>query len=176
MLCPNCQTKMEKTIFYGVEVDYCPKCLGLWFDYDELRQAKDEKDKDLNWLDIDLWKEETDFKIKKGIKLCPKCSVPLYEVRYGDSDVMVDVCNLCKGIWLDRGEFRKIIDYLRRKGHYEIINHYFRDLIGEAGEVFSGPEGFKSELGDFLVLLKMLNYKFLVHHPSLSKLIFNLPG
>ena len=43
----------------GVEVDYCPVCLGTWFDEDELRQAKDSKDKNLNWLDIDLWEDKT---------------------------------------------------------------------------------------------------------------------
>ena len=54
MLCPICKIELEKAIFYGVEVDYCPRCLGVWFEEDELRLAKDEKDKNLNWLDVDL--------------------------------------------------------------------------------------------------------------------------
>jgi len=176
MFCPFCKKeKFKKSIFYNTEVDYCPRCLGLWFEEDELRQAKDETDKDLNWLDIDLWKEKKKFRISKKEILCPSCSVPLYCVRYGDSQVEVDVCNLCKGVWLDRGEFKKIIEYLKDKGDDEILKNYFKNLIQEGWEIFEGPEEFKSELGDFLSILKVLNYKFLKNHPTISKLILGLP-
>ncbi|MCD6500565.1 zf-TFIIB domain-containing protein [bacterium] len=175
MNCPLCKTELKKAIFYQTEVDYCPNCLGLWFEKDELREAKDEKDKNLNWLDIDLWKDETKFKISKGKKLCPSCSMPLYEINYGDSGVKVDVCNLCQGIWLDRGEFKKIIDYLKNRGKKEILENYFKNLIAEGVEVFTGPETFKSELVDFLTILKLLNYKFATQHPTITKIISGLP-
>jgi Zn-finger nucleic acid-binding protein len=175
MTCPLCKTELKKAVFYGVEVDYCPQCLGLWFEQDELRQAKDEKDKNLNWLDIDLWKEEAKFKISQGKKICPACQVPLYEVRYGDSQVRVDLCNLCQGIWLDRGEFKKIIEYLKEKGKEEVLRNYFKNLIEEGIEIFTGPETFREEIGDFLTILKLLNYKFLTQHPALSKIISALP-
>ena len=45
MTCPICKVNFKKAVFYGVEIDYCPQCLGLWFEEDELREAKDEKDK-----------------------------------------------------------------------------------------------------------------------------------
>ncbi len=175
MHCPLCKVNLEKAVFYGVEVDYCPRCLGLWFEKDELRQAKDEKDKNLNWLDIDLWKEKGKFKISPGKKLCPSCQVPLYEVCYGDSNVKVDFCDLCGGIWLDRGEFKKIIGYLREKGKEEILKNYFKNLIEEGMEIFTGPETFREELGDFLTVLKLLNYKFATQHQLLSKIISALP-
>lgn len=176
MTCPNCKTTdLKKEIFCGTEVDYCPKCLGLWFDRDELRQAKDEKDKNLNWLDIDLWQDKGKFRISEGEKLCPKCAMPLYEVNYGDSKVKVDLCNLCFGIWLERGEFRKIINYLRKRGKYEISQNYFKNLVEEASEVFSGPETFREELADFLTVLKLLTYKFASQHPIISKIISMLP-
>lgn len=176
MKCPICKNiNMEKVLFFNTEVDYCPRCLGLWFEEDELRQAKDEKDKDLNWLDIDLWKEKGKFKVEVGNKICPKCSVPLYEVLYGDSDVKVSVCNMCKGIFLERGEFKRIIDYLKNKEKEEVLYNYFKNLIEEGKEVFSGPETFKEELKDFFSLLKLLNYKLRVQHPVLSGLISMLP-
>ena len=166
---------MEKVIFYGTEVDYCPQCLGIWLEKDELRQAKDEKDKDLRWLDIDLWKDKTKFKISQIQKYCPVCSVPLYSVKYTDSEIQVDLCNLCQGIWLDRGEFKKITDYLKEKGQEEILKNYFKNLIKEATEIFTGPETFRSELADFLAVLKLLNYKFIAQHPTISKIILGLP-
>jgi len=68
MKCPNCKKPLERTIFYNVEVNYCPICLGMWFEKDELRWAKDAKDRNLRWLDIDLWKEKSKFKISPGQK------------------------------------------------------------------------------------------------------------
>ena len=175
MNCPSCKTGLKKAVFYNTEVDYCPKCLGLWFEQDELREAKDVKDEDLNWLDIDLWKEETKFKISQTQKICPVCQVPLYAVTYGDSDIEIDLCNLCQGIWLDRGEFKKVIDYLKEKDKKEILENYFKNLVKEGIEIFTGPETFKSELLDFLTILKLLNYKFATQHPVITKIISELP-
>lgn len=175
MLCPICRQKLEKTIFHNIEADYCPKCFGLWFEEDELRLAKDDKDKDLIWLDVDIWKNETKFKISPGQKLCPACRLPLYEVNYGDSKIAVDVCNLCRGIWLDRGEFKSIIKYLKKRADYEILNNYAKNLFSEAAEVFIGPETLREEILDFTAILKLLKYKFAVQHPKISEIIAKLP-
>jgi len=175
MFCPRCRKKLEKAIFYNLEVDYCPQCFGMFFEEDELRLAKDARDKNLRWLDIDLWKNKKLFKISYGIRLCPACRLPLYEVYYGDSKIIIDVCNLCQGIWLDRGEFKKLIEYLKEKADYEVLNNYLKNLIEEAWEIFSGPETFKEEVLDFLTILKILNYKFSIQHPHLSQIISNLP-
>lgn len=175
MNCPICKVTLEQSLFHNTEIDYCPKCLGVYFDEGELQYAKDVKDSDLKWLDIDLWKDLAKFKISFGERLCPNCRLPFYEVRYGDSKVIVDVCNLCKGIWLDRGEFKRIISFLKEKADYEILHNYVKNLKEEAFEVFSGPEEFKEELLDFLILLRFLNYKLAAQHPQIAKIISSLP-
>ncbi|MBU0476448.1 zf-TFIIB domain-containing protein [Patescibacteria group bacterium] len=175
MVCPICKRKLKSSIFYNVEVDYCPKCLGVWFGQDELRLAKDERDNNLGWLDIDIWKDRIKFKIVPGIRLCPNCRLPLYEVYYGGSKVIIDVCNLCQGIWLDRGEFKKLIEYLKEKADYEVLNNYVKNLLEEASEVFIGPETLREEVEDFLMILKILNYKFTTQYPDIVKIIAKLP-
>ena len=175
MTCPFCQESLEKTIFYGVEIDYCSKCLGLWFEEDELRLAKDKKDETLNWLDIDLWKYKSKLKISRDSILCPSCRLPLYEVNYGNFRIKVDICSLCHGIWLNRGEFKKIIAYLRKRKDYEVFNNLAKNLVKEFWEVFTGPEPFKEEILDFLTVLKVLNYKFFAQHSTIAKLINSLP-
>lgn len=175
MLCPICKKTLEKSILSGVEVDYCPKCLGLWFEEEELRWAKDNKDRDLRWLDVDLWKDEGKFKISPGQKLCPRDRLPLYETNYGDSNIKVDVCNVCQGVWLDRGEFKKIIQYLEKKADREILNNYLKNLREELWEIFQGPENLKEEVDDLLTILKLFAYKFTTQHPVIAKIISGLP-
>ena len=174
--CPICKNNnLKKEIFHNVEVDYCSDCLGIWFNKNELRWAKDDKDKDLNWMDIDLWEDETKFKISRGERrLCPTCRMPLYEVYYGDSGIIVDVCNLCQGVWLDRKEFLKISEWLKKQADYEVLNNYSANLIKQLGEVFHGPESLKEEMADFLTISKLLNYKLLTQHPIISKMILDL--
>ena len=175
MNCPNDNEKLEKVLFHHVEVDYCPKCLGVWFDKDELRLAKDDKDKNLNWVDVDLWRDKKKFKVSHSNRHCPVCRVSLREVAYDQSKVKIDFCKMCEGIWLDRGEFKQIINYLKRKADYEILHSYTKNLVVELWEVFSGPEKFRSELVDFFTLLKLFNYKFIVRHPYLNMLIDDMP-
>lgn len=36
MLCPHCATELKIADRQGVEIDYCPKCRGVWLDRGEL--------------------------------------------------------------------------------------------------------------------------------------------
>jgi len=174
MECPNDGENLEKVLFHLVEVDYCPKCLGMWFDKDELRRAKDARDRQLNWLDVDLWRDKAKFHVSRGDKHCPVCRAGLMEVKYDESKTKVDFCKMCNGIWLDRGEFKQIINYLKNKSDYEILHSYTKNLVVQLWEVFNGPETFRSELEDFLTLTKLFKYKFETQHPHLTELIENL--
>ena len=171
MECPNDHEQLERILFHQVEVDYCPRCLGVWFDADELRLAKDDKDKQLNWVDVDLWRDKSKFHIFRSDKQCPVDRAGLLEINYDGSKTKVDFCKMCKGVWLDRGEFKQIINYLKNKSDYEILHHYSKNLVLQLWEVFSGPETFREELSDFITLLKLLNYKFVTQHPFLNSLI-----
>ena len=189
MNCPNCKNKKlsEKVKIGDVVIDRCSSCGGLWFEKDELRLAKDKqdqdtrwvdielKDKKLNWLEFELWKDEIKFKAAKDIKFCPHCQTYLNKVNYGDSKVEIDVCGICKGVWVERNEFKKIIKYVKDKANYELLNNYAKNLISETKEIFIGPESIQSEVADLLVLTKLLKYKLLVQYPALIKIFSNMP-
>lgn len=176
MNCPNNHKgEMEKVLFHNVEVDYCPECLGAWFDHEELAHAKNDKDAQLNWLDFDIWRDKAKFTMSPKDRRCPACRIAFVEVAYDNSSVKIDFCKHCRGIWLDRGEFKQIMVYLKKKADYEILHKYTKNLIIQLWEVFKGPEKFREELGDFFMLLKLLNYKFVTQHPHLEALIEGLP-
>ncbi|MBL7142070.1 MAG: zf-TFIIB domain-containing protein [Candidatus Pacebacteria bacterium] len=176
MNCPNCkQETLEKITFNKNQIERCSQCKGIWFNQDELRKAKDEEDQFLKWLDIDLWKDSEKFQPSHSSKICPTCKVNLYEVHYGGSDVRVDFCNKCKGIWLDDGEFKKIIAYLKNKVNTEKLGEYFKHTLEEAKEIFTGPEKLTSEIEDFFIVIKLLQYRLCSQHPAITRIITNLP-
>ncbi len=173
MECPNKHQELEKMLFHQVEVDYCPDCLGIFFDEDELRLAKDDKDGQLNWLDFDIWRDKGKFTLSSSDRRCPKCRILFVEVAYDKSSVTIDFCKHCHGIWLDRGEFKQIMVYLRKKSDYEILHRYTKNWLQQLWEVFAGPESLREELADFLMLAKLFNYKFVTQYPLLNSWIEN---
>ncbi len=46
--------------------------------------------------------------VQRTSRICPRCGVPLSKIAYPETQIEVDVCEDCHGIWLDRGEFRGI--------------------------------------------------------------------
>ena len=172
MTCPNCKNILENKIVIGdVSVDKCDECDGLWFDNDELRKVKDEKNIYAKWFDFDLWKNHSLLAVAKSTKICPIYNIELFTLNYGDSNIKIDACKECGGIWLDKGEFKKIIEYVGKESDLELLRHYTKNLIKEGEEIFNGPENLKSEIIDLLLLIKMFQYKFMAQHPKLAKII-----
>ncbi len=55
---------------------------------------------------------------------CPKCGMPLQEVRFQNIDV--DTCFSCGGIFLDKGEI-DVIAHPKQKGIMAAILNWFKD-------------------------------------------------
>ncbi len=99
--CPKCKTTklVEKTLSdETTKIDICPDCKGGWFDGGELETVLSVAIKDLAPPEA----------AEKTSRVCPKCLIPLSQIRYPVTSIMVDVCEDCRGIWLDRGEFQRL--------------------------------------------------------------------
>jgi Zn-finger nucleic acid-binding protein len=102
MNCPKCQVvKLRKRRAKGKDfaVEYCLKCKGVWFDRGELREVMPEAIKRLK-VPRDA-QQDAEF-------LCPKCNIALYALNYPHTYVTIEMCKKCRGLWLDRGEFKAI--------------------------------------------------------------------
>ncbi len=112
--CPNCGTGLETINFAGTAIDKCPKCAGIWFDASELKRVKDG--------DPTGWKEIEDqiaplpdkpITPDPAWKACPACRQPMYHYRFMlNSDIMLDQCTACDGIWVDDGELGRMQQFL----------------------------------------------------------------
>ncbi len=165
--CPRCKIQLTPKVIGPVEVDECEQCNGVWFDKDELRQAKDITDSDLNWMDFEIWKHEDRFKAKTSGINCPVCKTQNQTIDYGATAVEVDYCPSCRGVWLDENEFKKIIESLEQELVSKSFSEYINCSIEEAKEIITGPESFMSEWKDFVTVLRMMQYRMFVENPKL---------
>ena len=177
MKCPTCnnQELAKDTSIGSVNLNVCASCGGVWFKEDELRQAKDENAVYAKWFDFDLWKHPSSFSNVEGNRICPTDGSILHKLNYGDFDIEIDACKKCNGIWLDKHEFEKIIEYVKKQADYGIIFDYISNLIQEGKEVFSGPESLRSEIADFLLMIKLFQYKFATQHHDATQYLIRLP-
>jgi len=175
MKCPKCKSEDLKEIkINGVKIDRCEHCGGLWFDRDELRIVRDHRDKNLSWLDFDLWKNNDKLTVSSKSN-CPRDGKPLFKIKCGNTDIMVDICLECHGVWLDKNELDKIISALKEKINAETIPEYLNDLGGEVKELIVHPDQANIELRHIMILMKLLEYRFLAMHPRISEITSVLP-
>jgi Zn-finger nucleic acid-binding protein len=64
---------------------------------------------------------------------CPSCGTRLVELDR--SEVMIDACPECRGVWLDRGELDRILDRERRAsaGVRDDDEDFFEEMEGRRG-------------------------------------------
>ncbi len=94
MKCPKCISVdlIEKRVKgKKLRLDYCPKCLGIWFDKGELEQI----------LPLAIKKLSVHHNVSKETFRCPRCQSHLYEFYYPQTVVLIDMCKNCSGIWFD---------------------------------------------------------------------------
>ena len=174
MECPIDGTTLETHPVQSVIIEECPQCQGLWFDYGELRKAKDASDPDLGWLDFDLWSDQESFTAERSSRKCPRCGKNLATISYAGTGVTVDYCVSRHGVWLDKGEFQAIIEALDKETTSKSVSDYIAASLEEAKEIFAGDEGFVSEWKDFLSVTRLLQYRVLVENPKVAELLIAL--
>jgi Zn-finger nucleic acid-binding protein len=176
--CPSCGGPLLRYRVQTLELDGCPACGGAWFDAGELRALKDRVDRgswgNLRWLD-----EELDAvgrtEARPTPRTCPRdAGVRLLGVRFGPTDTVLDWCPTCRGIWLDHGEFDRIVAYLRAKLDTATPAELRAALVHELAEIVRGPEGPVSEALDAVATASALMNITILEHPTLFARLMDL--
>lgn len=165
--CPKDNTQLKSTSLKGVTVDICPKCTGIFFDRAELKRAKDATDEDLRFLDFDLFEDRNDRFIKYNTgRKCPKDNMEMIGLRYADSKIQIEKCIECDGVWLDGGEFEKIVKYLEKKATTMTSGELGEHALKELTSLAQGSEDIGQELKDLLSVLKLYETRLEAEHPT----------
>ncbi len=100
--CPKCRDRLfeRKLKDSGIKVDVCPTCHGMWFDNRELEAA----------LDLKTPERFVPRDAPKGDRRCPACRASMFRFSYPQTEVEIDMCRGCHGIWLDSRELRDLED------------------------------------------------------------------
>jgi Zn-finger nucleic acid-binding protein len=175
-VCPACGENINLYTIYGINIEGCPNCKGIWLDKDELRKLKDKTDKGswrtLRWMDDEVESIEKVSAVPSK-RECPKCKdMKLVSTNFGDSNIIIDWCPSCHGTWLDRDEFQKIVKYLRDKLDALSSAEMKREVYEEIKEIWDGPEGELSEILDAKAAVSALINITIFEHPKLCKVLF----
>jgi Zn-finger nucleic acid-binding protein len=169
MKCPRCSVELVSRELGEVPLEVCTGCGGLWFDEEGLRLAKDQADPDLAWMDFEIWKHGDRFEVSVTPLRCPRCDVDMAAVEYDTTEIEVDYCLRCQGVWLDGGEFAKIVRALEQELVTKDLPEYIVASLREARQVLAGPETLASEWKDFRTVLRMLEYRILSANPTVAR-------
>ncbi|MEA2267495.1 MAG: uncharacterized protein QOC64_105 [Solirubrobacteraceae bacterium] len=60
---------------------------------------------------------------------CPSCDSRLVELER--SEILIDACPECRGVWLDRGELDRLLEKERRTlAHGDADDNFFAEMSG----------------------------------------------
>jgi Zn-finger nucleic acid-binding protein len=175
MDCPNCEIPLRRFNIGSVSLDECSRCRGIWFDKNELEEAKDEIDPELRWMNMQIWHQQPRFQLTDHLHDCPKCKkVKMQLITYQEPDVDVSYCPFCEGSWLDVDDFEKIIDALGKEADSRSAPDYVRDSLKEASEILTNPQSLVSEWRDLKAVLRLLSYRIFVENPKLKSILLGI--
>ncbi len=118
LLCPDCGIEMQVQRYYGVNVDVCPACAGVWFDEAELRALMQVDPLILLSIEENAVPDVVYSPEETVDRRCPRCAIRLHPYRYlYDSPIELDGCDQCHGFWVENGELRHVHEELLARRH-----------------------------------------------------------
>lgn len=116
MLCPNCSKSLRTFNYHNIAIDLCPLCGGLWFDPKELPAYLETFRMIHEFPPLSITeatqKAQNIYTLAEQHKKCPRCLLPMNKFNYAyNSNVFLDRCPSCQGIWTDRNEIAKAVRF-----------------------------------------------------------------
>ena len=88
----------------GTIVFWCNLCAGVWIDGNELYDI------------LKIPPDAIPAAVVRNAKTCPKCRTQVFHpVNFPGTDVVIDMCENCKGFWFDRGELQTIRTFVQKE-------------------------------------------------------------
>ena len=143
MRCPIDQIELEKKNYESlVEIDECPKCSGIWLDQGELEKIQDIQENDYS-EDLKKVPNEMIAAYEQARQqnaadiICPNCKVEMFKKEGYGTQIVIDKCPKCFGVWLNKGELKALEVFFDRNLEESILQQEeFEKEFGEASNGF----------------------------------------
>jgi Zn-finger nucleic acid-binding protein len=132
MICPVCRKGALIVEYNNIELDYCPKCEGVWFDSGELELLLESAGLGdyRSYLDGMINAPETATSEKK--RKCPICRRKMKKTYIDEGkNTLVDVCHRGDGIWFDKGEVQSLVNKLVIKSPAKSASSNLLSFVGD---------------------------------------------
>ncbi|MFH1808381.1 MAG: rhomboid family intramembrane serine protease [Pseudomonadota bacterium] len=105
--CPRCTFVLDHHADAVAQTDRCSRCRGLFLDPGEAAQLYGTATEPARWLDGEEVQSRGVSKLR-----CPDGHgrMETFRLSSGDRALDLDVCGRCKGLWLDGGEDRHLVE------------------------------------------------------------------
>jgi Zn-finger nucleic acid-binding protein len=118
-----------------IELDYCVRCKGVWFDSNELELLFEKVNLKNCSLSIPDLINKIDEKIPENKYKCPICKKTMGKIKIGDSSqTVIDICINGDGLWFDGGELIQLIKHTSHNIGQDVCAE--QQVINFLGEVF----------------------------------------
>ncbi len=116
MKCPACKNLMIVVEHQKIELDYCVKCSGVWFDAGELELFLETMNLAKNSLSPQNLLSSPETRTSEKKRKCPICSKKMKKTTIGEEPkVLIDACTKGDGLWFDGGEVEQLVKQLAGK-------------------------------------------------------------
>lgn len=171
MKCPICKTVTLDTIDLetGLPAHQCPQCAGIWIPFNAYllwrrMSGQDTPRRDNASFDAAL---EID-----ALKICPECGRILrrYQVL-PDNALFLDRCNHCNGIWLDKNEWKALVESNLHDNLNEFFTEHWQDRVRAEDTKIRMEKLYLEKFGaaDYAQAQKV--HAWLKNHPQRSMLL-----
>lgn len=139
MNCPACKGAMVVVEHKRIELDYCTKCFGVWFDAGELELLAERLGLGEAASGVGGIMALSERKVSEKARPCPICARKMRKVAAGSTpEVLVDICSRGHGVWFDGGEIGQVLGQLAGAGSGAADKQV--KVIAFLGEVFQARE------------------------------------
>ncbi|NRA39185.1 MAG: zf-TFIIB domain-containing protein [Planctomycetes bacterium] len=96
--CTDCEQACVLLRTQNIEVDYCLRCKGIWFDHNELKA----------FLQTTQDIPSDHLRHRQSAFTCPRCTCDMEEyVLFNPHNLLVDRCPQCLGVYLENNELER---------------------------------------------------------------------
>lgn len=128
--CPECKKALVKASVGGVDLSQCHRCGGVWLSRDLFERVaadREERGTVLGALQGDQAKGVSTLETVH-YRHCPECGRMMNRTNYGRiSGVILDTCK-DHGLWFDKDELRRVLEFIQKGGLDKVREHQIREL------------------------------------------------